>query len=720
MVDRYLEGWVPSFLSKDEEDKKKIRFDGLDEKQELDDLELNYFEEGLSGRDLRIHRNWFVSVRYLMLRIFVVLLVSAVVSSSGYGRFSSPGGGSVVKKVGRDGALIPMGGMLLGSDSTYDIFAGDGGVDDETIIKFSEVTMEGLPVKNRVHRQHLFSHAYGDSWGKPWTESFVPWRGGLYDKVYLELVTNVTGTQYDRLVHVFMDNITVWRSSTIEPYRNRVVQSRPAKDISKYISLFNQEIIREVNLTVQLDNIITPDIDGVFYVEIYAHYYCDACKIAPMDISNYTTVYQNLLSYSLTPADYLLPLLEIPTELTPVISYSPAVSDGRISVGLVDILPELSAIKKLVVELYASGNSKEEFWYGNLLNDTVRYTNDTQDGMVNGPLRQVNIYLTSKAHGKSYLAESLVPSPTIYTGGMSPPLWKPYVSIDAFDVQSILVDLSAFLPLLQANEDISDWAIEIEVVSSLADDSNKSIGENWIITGNLLMWYAKSLGTNISYTKFEDSTFDKNFLPELQGTVGESLYQSINSSSVLDVLADIVINNQSFKLVQTTSTEYSSNLNLTNSFNDEDMYVKLDRIKTFSLHLPESQSLFARVVEQESWLLIAETRNAEVNNTEGELNYLTSVTRDVSRSSFAQEFATNGTLFKTTQALDSSPKLLFSSLHGEQYSDAVFTISPNGNRGTGNSVNSVHSVRDYPYFSRYSRKAIARQNSILMDDISRV
>ena len=172
---------------------------------------------------------------------------------------------------------------------------------DNAIQHSFEVTVEKLPETEPVYTEHLISHSFGDSWGKPATVKFKPYKGGSYDKIVLELITNVTGRQFDRLVHVFLSDINVWRSSTVEPWGGKTIVSESIKDISQYRSLFDREYLEA---TLQLDNLVTSRLTGVFNVELLVHYYQSEAEVQTYGPS----LREKLLQFFTMPADHITPL----------------------------------------------------------------------------------------------------------------------------------------------------------------------------------------------------------------------------------------------------------------------------------------------------------------------------------------------------------------------------------------------------------------------------
>ena len=47
------------------------------------------------------------------------------------------------------------------------------------------------------------------------------------------------------------------------------------------------------------------------------------------------------------------------------------------------------------------------------------------------------------------LAGTIVPYPTVYTGGINPMLWRPLTGIESFDIEAYRFDLTPFVGVFQ-------------------------------------------------------------------------------------------------------------------------------------------------------------------------------------------------------------------------------------------------------------------------------
>lgn len=292
----------------------------------------------------------------------------------------------------------------------------------------------GVPVFESVL---LDSYEFGDSWGHPALTTYVaPPAAIKFNKVVLGLDIYVSGVQYDRLAHIYLDGSPLWRTSTPEP-GNRHVHSLSHKDVSEYVPLFKEN---GTELMVQLDNLLTGRLNGSFEVTLTARYYDSflndtaPVKIAGIDDDLFIPGSHVQFFSANEAASKVFPLVDTPPTRPPLIYYP----DRKFQVTLPVLSPNTTRVK---LALFTSGNAAEEFWYSNILDGFEDYFSDHQHYLApHGPCRMVNVYING------IRIASLSPEPIIYTGGISPALWSPIVSTSAFDVRALEFDLSTIDP----------------------------------------------------------------------------------------------------------------------------------------------------------------------------------------------------------------------------------------------------------------------------------
>ncbi|MFY1826055.1 peptide-N4-asparagine amidase [Myxococcus fulvus] len=239
----------------------------------------------------------------------------------------------------------------------------------------------------------------------PFTGTFTPPAEcpGPWSKVVLRLEGKVQGVQYDRLGHLEVGGVTLFKTSTPEPSRDGIAWS-VEKDVTSYASL----LARPQPVWMLIGNVVNETYTGVLDVQVDLTFYPAQGGHAPA---------ANL-------ASDVLPLTQPRRE-------------GSALVGEVTV-PRNTA--RLVAEVYAtgSGGGCEEFWYITAP-IVVPYSCPADDG----PYREVVIEVDGRVAGIA------MPFPHVYTGGWSNPfLWYVLPAPRAFNIRPIQYDLTPFVGLL--------------------------------------------------------------------------------------------------------------------------------------------------------------------------------------------------------------------------------------------------------------------------------
>ncbi|MET1159768.1 MAG: peptide-N4-asparagine amidase, partial [Thermoprotei archaeon] len=218
--------------------------------------------------------------------------------------------------------------------------------------------------------------------------------------------------QYDRVLWIYVNDVPVFWGSTPQRY-NWTVTS----DVTMFYSLFKGQ----VRVEVWLPNVIAPQIGvtGRFLVNITLLLY-------PGDKPD------NL-------PDMIIPLWkrEILNRKTPAKNFTVAIPDN---------------VTRAMLLMYTKGNGYDEFWY---------YFGDLY--------REVRIYFDDK------LVALVHPMHTIFTGGMSPFLWRPLPAVRTYAEEPTLIDLTGALPLVTGTHNVT---LEIKGI----------YGGYWQIGAALLLW----------------------------------------------------------------------------------------------------------------------------------------------------------------------------------------------------------------------------------------
>ena len=293
-----------------------------------------------------------------------------------------------------------------------------------------------------VHTVELLDHVFAASWGQPYT---VPYAAPDLEFSHVKFTMEVSsfGVQYDRLAHVFFNGIELWRPSTSEP-RGKRSHSSYTKDMSQFRSLLEAPGA----LSVELDNLVTERLDGTFHVRLSAQYFA-----APEVTSNAWFEHEGV------PAAAIVPVLNC------------SVATDRVSKPLPRVAGNTT---RAILQVFASGNGNDEFWYAE---------SSQEDEL--GPIRNLNVEVNGELVGV------VTPFYQVYTGGIQPALWSPFVAPNAYDVPAYHLDFTNLLPRLW--ESVSESEPELELSLVVTNGRDAEVHHEWILSAALLTWESAEL-----------------------------------------------------------------------------------------------------------------------------------------------------------------------------------------------------------------------------------
>ncbi|MFE6176826.1 peptide-N4-asparagine amidase [Streptomyces sp. NPDC056464] len=295
---------------------------------------------------------------------------------------------------------------------------------------------------------------------------FTPYRGSYtpphgcgdrWSKVVLRMDGKVKGRQYDRLGHLSIGGVEVFRTSTPEPSPDGIEWS-VEKDVTRY----SDTLRRGQDVEMLIGNVVDDTYTGV------------------IDVKVTLTFYTGREAAAVTP-DRVLTL-----------------QDGTLTT------PRNS--ERIVAEVYAtgSGGGCEEFWYLSAP-DPAPYSCKA----AGGPYREVQI----KVDGR--LAGIAAPFPHVWTGGWSNPfLWYVIPGPRAFDVKPIEYDLTPFAGILN---DGRRHRVEVSVLGVPEGQSGWSAPVNVLVwqdaksvhvTGGLTAHRVGDLANSSTYTPGSEHRVD--------------------------------------------------------------------------------------------------------------------------------------------------------------------------------------------------------------------
>ncbi|KAI0793389.1 peptide N-acetyl-beta-D-glucosaminyl asparaginase amidase A-domain-containing protein [Abortiporus biennis] len=129
--------------------------------------------------------------------------------------------------------------------------------------------------------------------------------------------------------------------------------------------------------------------------------------------------------------------------------------------------------QKAFIEIYASGNSNEEFWYTNTPDEFLPFFPASTGLIGKGPFREIQVAIDDEIAGVVW------PYAVIYSGGITPTNWRPLTAYGTYNQPTYYLDVTSFLPTL------ANGLVHSIVLRLLGQGTNPSINSNWFVSGSL-------------------------------------------------------------------------------------------------------------------------------------------------------------------------------------------------------------------------------------------
>ncbi|PWN26949.1 hypothetical protein BDZ90DRAFT_261197 [Jaminaea rosea] len=346
-----------------------------------------------------------------------------------------------------------------------------------------------------IHR--AFSNSYYNASLLDYSPSLLP-KGFADPQRWVSLTLTQRGSsrgrQFDRLGSVWLAGVEVWRTDNPEPTVGGVVWTT-RREVDRYYDLFKGE----GRLVFDYPNIVNDVYTGVLDITL------------ELEVTQLKREFTATSSSATMPPSHR-PLSGRSPRLLPL-SKRNDTGDSKWAYPSERAITRHISLPRTtqwaLVEVYASGTAGDEFWYTGAPDSVVDKAPKEAGLTPRGPYREVQV----KVDG--ILAGIASPYAVIFTGGISPLMWRPQVYVDAslppnlageqalippflwpstpppvavpgqrraygaYRQPTYLFDVSPFLGILA---DGAEHEVELSILSA---EKNGSIPESWFLSGNI-------------------------------------------------------------------------------------------------------------------------------------------------------------------------------------------------------------------------------------------
>ncbi|KAJ3224730.1 hypothetical protein HK099_007979 [Clydaea vesicula] len=299
---------------------------------------------------------------------------------------------------------------------------------------------------NRCYKQ-VGQHAFGFSYGLPY---IVDWElpaickndeENEWQHLVLIVETTCSGVQFDRIGAIWIGGLEILRTSTQEP-GGRDIYYKFEVDLTRYINFL--KLKPKKKLVMALDNLVDKTYTGIFNITLTAVVYYSNKETKKDSFFNLNN--ENNIPQILKPSgEESVSIKDIPDLIFPLSNsddnygYFALRNNSKVTVSLPH-LPKNKNFKKVLLEVQTSHHQSDEFYYLNTTN----------------PYKEMQIFVNEK------MAGIIHPFPLIFTGGITPYLWRPIVSIGALICPTYLIDVTPFLGDLIVNNGFNNVSFRVE------------------------------------------------------------------------------------------------------------------------------------------------------------------------------------------------------------------------------------------------------------------
>lgn len=266
------------------------------------------------------------------------------------------------------------------------------------------------------------------------------------------------GRQFDRLATMWLGDIEIFRTSTAQPSPHPGVTWTYMKDVTTYLPLFNLE----QTIIFDLGNMVTEKYDGSFSVVVSAHFW-NFNQSSPHP-QGAQTIYPITAQRS---QEKQASAFRFPQEKAEVIIAS---------------FPNTA--NRAILTVAATPQGDEEFWWSHVPQAAVEHFDSDGGNRLPGlsSFREIQVRIDGKIAGLAW------PYPIVFSGGIAPPLHRPGVDFQAFDMREYEIDITPWIGVLC---DGSEHTVSIEVMAVDESSGKPEFVEapsHWVLSGKIFIW----------------------------------------------------------------------------------------------------------------------------------------------------------------------------------------------------------------------------------------
>lgn len=304
----------------------------------------------------------------------------------------------------------------------------------------------------------LMRRDFAFSYGDPYIGDYTP-PSCKFNRVVMNFTVVSEGRQYDRLALMYLGDTEIWRTSTAEPVIPPGIRWEYLKDMTEYLSLWQQP----QKIIFDLGNLVNDKYTGIFNTTLTATFF-----------------HSDVQTNTAPPSDLIIPISARQSANNGVSQFTVPAQNAT---NTISNFPRNA--RRAVFSVSANGQGNEEFWWSNVLQSDAHAFNDTVGELPGySPFREVRVLIDGQLAGVYW------PFPVIFTGGVVPSLHRPIAGIEAFDLKEHEIDITPWLAVLTDGKP-HQFTIRIAGINDTAGQSavlTDHVNESWYVTGKIFVW----------------------------------------------------------------------------------------------------------------------------------------------------------------------------------------------------------------------------------------